>query len=102
MQSVTGPLLRLESLAPRPGETDSEATTAKVTKGNEEHEKLLAKQNTSAPVWKHFGFEADVMGKPWRLECLQCHVCHQEVIYNIYIYSAKNGITHNSIRTIST
>ena len=38
--------------------------------------------------WKHFGFEADAMGKPQRLDRPRCHVCHQEV-------GTKDGNTSN-------
>ena len=73
------------------GETKTirdEATTVEAAEGGEESEQLVAKQNTSAPVWKHIGFEADESKKPRQLCCPQCCVCHQEV-------ATKDGNTSN-------
>jgi len=39
----------------------------------------MAKQNTSMPVWKHFGFEANESGKLLNVCYPHCCVCHQEV-----------------------
>ena len=49
---------------------------------------LVAKQKTIAPVWKHFGFEADEKGKPQSPDRSKCHVCQQKV-------AAKDGNTSN-------
>ena len=68
--------------------TRDEATTAEAAERGEESEKLVAKQNTSTLMWKHFGFEADESGKPRQLCCPQCRICHQEV-------AAKDGNTSN-------
>ena len=77
-------------------ESETEINTNEVTTGDcgeaaedgEESEQLMAKRNTSAPVWKHFGFEADESGKPRKLCRPRCRVCHQEV-------GAKDGNTSN-------
>ena len=73
------------------GETETardEATVNEATEDGEESEQLVTKRNTSAPVWKHFGFEADEGGKPRNVCRPQCRVCHQEV-------GAKDGNTSN-------
>ena len=47
------------------GETEitrDEATTEEAADGCEESKKIMAKRNTSVPVWKHFGFEANESG----------------------------------------
>ncbi len=49
---------------------------------------LVAKRNTIAPVWKHFGFEADEKGKPRSPDHPKCRVCHQDV-------ATKDGNTSN-------
>ena len=68
--------------------TRDEATTDEAAEGNQESEQLVAKRNTSTPVWKHFGFEADESGKPRNIRRPQCCICHQEV-------GAKDGNTSN-------
>ena len=40
---------------------------------------LVAKWKTIAPVWKHFGFEADEKGKPRLPDHPTCRECQQEV-----------------------
>ena len=70
------------------GDTDNEVTTGEAAKGDEETEELVAKKNTSGPVWKYFGFEADETGKPWKVDHPRCRVCYQEV-------GAKDGNTSN-------
>ena len=49
---------------------------------------LVAKRKTIAPVWKHFGFEADEKGKPQSPDRPNCRVYQQEV-------AAKDGNTSN-------
>ena len=49
---------------------------------------LVANRKTIAPVWKHFGFEADEKGKPRSPDHSKCRVCQQEV-------AAKDGNTSN-------
>lgn len=64
------------------GETEitrNKATTDEATEGGEESEQLVAKGNTSAPVWKHFSFEADESAKPRNVCHPKCSVCQQEV-----------------------
>ena len=59
--------------------------------GNDETEpevELVAKRKTIAPIWKHFGFEADEEGKPQSPDRPICRVCQQEV-------AAKDGNTSN-------
>ena len=50
---------------------------------------------SSAPVWNHFGFEADESGKPRWLCRLRCRVCRQEV-------AAKDGNTSNVYSQLKT
>ena len=47
---------------------------------------IVLKPNTTAPVWKHFGFESDVSGKPVNTDCPLCRVCCQDI-------GAKEGNT---------
>ena len=62
---------------------------AKAGKDETEPEiELVAKRKTIAPVWKHFGFEADEKGKPQSPDRPKCRVCQQEV-------AAKDGNTSN-------
>ena len=73
------------------GETEitrNEATTGEAAEGGEESKQLMAKQNTSTPVWKHFSFEANESGKLLNVCCPHCRVCHQEV-------GAKDSNTSN-------
>ena len=49
---------------------------------------LVAKPNTTSPVWIHFGLEADVKGKPKSLENVICRICDSNV-------QAKTGNTSN-------
>ena len=66
----------------QPAEASEPATNPVETKD------LLAKCKTGAPVWKHFGFEADEKGHPRLPDHLKCCVCHQNV-------AAKDGNTSN-------
>ena len=51
-----------------------EATTGEAAEGGEASEQLVAKRNTSAPVWKYFGFEMDDSGNARKLSLIvQCH-----------------------------
>ena len=65
-----------------------EATSVRAAEADIESEQLVAKRNTSAQVWKHFGFEADDNGRPRQLCRPQCRVCLTEV-------AAKDGNTTN-------
>ena len=52
--------------------TRDEATINEAAEDGEESGQLVTKRNTSAPVWKHFGFEADESGKPRNVCRPQC------------------------------
>ena len=64
--------------------SDESIEPATAGKGEAEPElvvELVAKRNTIAPVWKHFGFQADEKGKPQSPDRPKCRVC-QEVAAN--------------------
>ena len=42
--------------------TRDKAATVEAAKGGRESKQLVAKQNTSTPIWKHFGFKAESHG----------------------------------------
>ena len=48
--------------------TRDKATTDEANEGGKESKQLMAKQNTGAPVWKHFSFEV-VKSRNLRLCC---------------------------------
>ena len=56
--------------------------------GSAAKSELIDKRNTSAAVWKHFGFEANEAGRPRLPDRPRCRVCSQDVL-------AKHGNTSN-------
>ena len=73
------------------GMSDRPVSIEPANAGEDETEpeiELVGKRKTIAPVWKHFGFEADEKGKPRSPDRPKCRVCQQEV-------AAKDGNTSN-------
>ena len=58
---------------------DNEATGTEVAKGDEQVEELVTKQNTSVPVWKHFGFKQSRRASHRNLTAPHYCICLQEV-----------------------
>ena len=50
---------------------------------------IIAKPNTTSPIWTHYGLLADDNGKPKRtVDCITCRLCETTVM-------AKTGNTSN-------